>query len=80
MEKQKRWYDYIPEEGAGLVDTALAMYAGGWRSTDHEQALEELVSGQYASEDDRWTEDELGMIFDILERYEAHIEEEESIS
>lgn len=71
------YLNYVPEFEREYCEAALAMYEGGWRSTDRQQMIDELVNGEYACEDDRMTEEEVDIIIDILERYEAHLSEKE---
>ena len=60
----------IPTKYEKYCDTAFAMYDGGWRAEDREQMIDELVNGQFADEDDRWTEEEADSICYLLERIE----------
>ena len=46
----------IPSKYEQYCETALAMYDGGWRASDHDQMIDELVNGKFVDEDDRWTE------------------------
>ena len=45
----------IPSKYEKYCDTAFAMYDGGWRASDHDQMIDELVNGKFVDEDDRWT-------------------------
>lgn len=60
----------IPTGYEQYCETAFAMYDGGWRAADREQMIDELVNGQFADEDDRWTEKEVDIICYLLERIE----------
>ena len=60
----------IPSKYEKYCDTAFAMYDRGWRASDHEQMIDELVNGRFADEDDRWTEKEVDIICYLLERIE----------
>lgn len=60
----------IPAEYEQYSETALAMYDGGWRAADREQMIDELVNGQFADDNDRWTEKEVDIICYLLERIE----------
>ena len=62
----------IPTKYEKYCDTAFAMYDGGWRAEDREQMIDELVNGQFADEDDRWTEEEVDIICYLLERIESN--------
>ena len=60
----------IPAGYEQYSETALAMYDGGWRASDREQMIDELVNGQFADEDDRWTEEEVNIICYLLDKIE----------
>ena len=60
----------IPTKYEKYCDTAFAMYDGGWRAEDREQMIDELINGQFADEDDRWTEKEVDIVCYLLERIE----------
>ena len=60
----------IPVGYEQYCDTAFAMYDGGWRAEDREQMIDELVNGKFVDESDRWTEEEVDIICDLLERIE----------
>ena len=60
----------IPAQYEQYSETALAMYDGGWRASDREQMIDELVNGKFADENDRWTEEQVNIICDLLERIE----------
>ena len=60
----------IPSKYEKYCDTALAMYDGGWRTSDRDQMIDELVNGKFADESDRWTEKEVDIICYLLERIE----------
>ena len=60
----------IPTRYEQYCDAAFAMYDGGWRASDREQMIDELVNGQFADESDRWTEEEVDIICNLLERIE----------
>lgn len=60
----------IPSRYEKYCDAALAMYDGGWRASDREQMIDELVNGQFADENDRWTEEEVDIVCYLLERIE----------
>ena len=60
----------IPSKYEKYCDTALAMYDGGWRASDRDQMIDELVNGQFTDEDDRWTEEEVDIVCCLLERIE----------
>ena len=62
----------IPSKYEKYCDTALAMYDGGWRASDRDQMIDELVNGQFADESDRWTEEEVDIICYLLERIESN--------
>ena len=62
----------IPTKYEKYCDTALAMYDGGWRASDREQMIDELVNGQFADESDRWTEKEVDIICYLLEQIESN--------
>ena len=61
----------IPSKYEKYCDTALAMYDGGWRASDRDQMIDELVNGKFADESDRWTEKEVDIICYLLERIES---------
>ena len=61
----------IPSKYEKYCDAALAMYDGGWRASDREQMIDELVNGKFVDEDDRWTEKEVDIICYLLERIES---------
>ena len=60
----------IPTGYEQYCETAFAMYDGGWRASDHDQMVDELVNGKFVDEDDRWTEKEVDIICYLLERIE----------
>ena len=60
----------IPSRYEQYCDTAFAMYDGGWRASDHDQMVDELVNGKFVDEDDRWTEKEVDIICYLLEQIE----------
>ena len=60
----------IPTQYEQYCDTAFAMYDGGWRASDHDQMVNELVNGKFVDEDDRWTEEEVNIICYLLDRIE----------
>ena len=60
----------VPSKYEKYCDVALAMYDGGWRASDREQMIDELVNGQFADESDRWTEEEVDIVCYLLERIE----------
>ena len=60
----------IPSKYEKYCDTALAMYDGGWRASDRDQMIDELVNGQFTDESDRWTEEEVDIVCYLLERIE----------
>ena len=60
----------VPTEYEQYCETALAMYDGGWRASDHDQMVDELVNGKFVDEDDRWTEEEVNIICYLLEQSE----------
>ena len=62
----------IPTQYEQYCDTAFAMYDGGWRASDHDQMVDELVNGKFVDEDDRWTEKEVDIICYLLEQIENH--------
>ena len=62
----------VPTQYEQYCDTAFAMYDGGWRASDHDQMIDELVNGQFTDEDDRWTEEEVNIICYLLEQIENH--------
>ena len=62
----------VPAGYEQYSETALAMYDGGWRASDHEQMIDELVNGKFVDEDDRWTEKEIDIICYLLERIESN--------
>ena len=62
----------IPTQYEQYCDTAFAMYDGGWRASDHDQMIDELVNGKFIDEDDRWTEKEVDIICYLLEQIENH--------
>ena len=62
----------IPTGYEQYCDTAFAMYDGGWRASDHDQMVDELVNGKFVDEDDRWTEEEVNIICYLLEQIENH--------
>ena len=62
----------IPSKYEQYCETALAMYDGGWRTSDHDQMIDELVNGKFIDEDDRWTEKEVDIICYLLEQIENH--------
>lgn len=61
--------DGVPTKYEKYCDVALAMYDGGWRSSDRDQMIDELVNGKFA-DNDRWTEEEVDIICYLLERIE----------
>lgn len=62
--------DGVPTKYEKYSDVALAMYDGGWRASDRDQMIDELVNGKFADDDDRWTEEEVDIICYLLERIE----------
>ena len=60
----------IPTKYEKYCDTAFAMYDGGWRASDRDQMIDELVNGKFADENDRWTEEEVGIICYLLDKIE----------
>ena len=60
----------VPSKYEKYCDTALAMYDGGWRASDREQMIDELVNGKFADEADRLTEEEVDIICYLLDRIE----------
>ena len=60
----------IPSKYEKYCDAALAMYDGGWRASDRDQMIDELVNGQFTDESDRWTEEEVDIVCYLLERIE----------
>lgn len=62
----------IPSKYEQYCETALAMYDGGWRASDHDQMIDELVNGKFVDEDDRWTEEEVNIICYLLEQIESN--------
>lgn len=60
----------VPAGYEQYSETALAMYDGGWRASDRNQMIDELVNGKFVDEDDRWTEEEVDIICYLLERIE----------
>lgn len=62
----------IPTGYEQYCETALAMYDGGWRASDHDQMVDELVNGKFVDENDRWTEKEVDIICYLLERIESN--------
>ena len=62
----------IPSKYEKYCYTAFAMYDGGWRASDHDQMIDELVNGKFVDEDDRWTEEEVNIICYLLEQIENH--------
>ena len=62
----------IPSKYEQYCDTAFAMYDGGWRASDHDQMVDELVNGKFVDEDDRWKEEEVNIICYLLEQIENH--------
>ena len=62
----------IPTGYEQYCDTAFAMYDGGWRASDHDQMVDELVNGKFVDENDRWTEKEVDIICYLLERIESN--------
>lgn len=62
--------DGVPTKYEKYCDVALAMYDGGWRASDRDQMIDELVNGKFADDDDRWTEEEVDIICYLLERIE----------
>ena len=65
----------VPTHEEVYSESALAMYDGGWRSSDREQMIDEFVNGKFADENDRWTEEEVDIMCDLLERIESREEE-----
>ena len=63
--------DGIPTKYEKYCETALAMYDGGWRASDRDQMIDELVNDKFADEDDRCTEEEVDIICYLLERIES---------
>ena len=59
----------IPTKYEKYCDTA---YDGGWRASDREQMIDELVNGKFTDEDDRWTEEEVDIVCYLLERIESN--------
>ena len=62
----------IPTKYEKYCDTALAMYDGGWRASDRDQMIDELVNDKFTDESDRWTEEEVDIICYLLERIESN--------
>ena len=62
----------IPTKYEKYCDTALAMYDGGWRASDRDQMIDELVNGQFTDESDRWTEERVVIVCYLLERIESN--------
>ena len=62
----------IPSKYEQYCDTALAMYDGGWRASDHDQMIDELVNGQFTDKAERWTEKEVDIICYLLEQIESN--------
>ena len=62
----------VPTGYEQYCETAFAMYDGGWRASDHDQMIDELVNGKFVDEDDRWTEEEVNIICYLLEQIENH--------
>ena len=62
----------VPTGYEQYCETAFAMYDGGWRASDHDQMVDELVNGKFVDEDDRWTEEEVNIICYLLERIESN--------
>lgn len=60
----------VPAKYEKYCDTALAMYDGGWRASDRDQMIDELVNDKFTDESDRWTEEEVDIICYLLERIE----------
>ena len=60
----------IPTGYEQYCEAAFAMYDGGWRASDRDQMIDELVNGKFADESDRWTEEEVDIICYLLERIE----------
>ena len=60
----------VPTGYEQYCETAFAMYDGGWRASDHDQMVDELVNGKFVDENDRWTEKEVDIICYLLERIE----------
>lgn len=58
----------VPSKYEQYCDTAFAMYDGGWRASDREQMIDELVNGKFVDEDERWTEKEVDIICYLLDR------------
>ena len=62
----------VPSKYEKYCDTALAMYDGGWRASDRDQMIDELVNDKFTDESDRWTEEEVNIICYLLERIESN--------
>ena len=62
----------IPTKYEKYCDAAFAMYDGGWRASDRDQMIDELVNDKFADENDRWTEKEVDIICYLLERIESN--------
>ena len=62
----------IPSKYERYCDAAFAMYDGGWRASDRDQMIDELVNEKFADEDDRWTEKEVDIVCYLLERIESN--------
>ena len=62
----------VPAGYEQYSETALAMYDGGWRASDRDQMIDELVNGKFADENDRWTEKEVDIICYLLDRIESN--------
>ena len=62
----------IPAGYEKYCETALAMYDGGWRAEDRDEMIEQYVNGKFADENDRWTEEQVDIICDLLERIESN--------
>ena len=60
----------IPAKYEQYCETALAMYDGGWRASDRDQMIDELVNGEFTDESDRWTKEEVGIICYLLDKIE----------
>ena len=60
----------IPTKYEKYCDAAFAMYDGGWRASDRDQMIDELVNDKFADENDRWTEKEVDIVCYLLERIE----------
>ena len=60
----------IPSKYEKYCDTALAMYDGGWRASDRDQMIDELVNDKFTDESDRWTEEEVDIICYLLDKIE----------